>query len=65
MIWKKLCNDGIADFEGSDLFGAFISDQKKQACTIPYTFVLVRICLRSLFMFQVYDSFLDIPSAVM
>ena len=31
---KKLCNDRIADFEESYLSVTFISDQKKQACTI-------------------------------
>lgn len=34
LLCKKLCNDGIANADGSDLFVAFISNEKKQACTI-------------------------------
>lgn len=34
-LCKKLCSDGIANSEGSDLFVVFISNEKKQACTNP------------------------------
>ncbi|XP_058723955.1 protein N-terminal glutamine amidohydrolase [Vicia villosa] len=30
LLCKKLCNDGISDSEGSDLFVVFISNEKKQ-----------------------------------
>ncbi|KAG4996707.1 hypothetical protein AAZX31_10G091300 [Glycine max] len=30
LLCKKLCNDGIANADGSDLFVAFISNEKKQ-----------------------------------
>ncbi|KAL9319204.1 hypothetical protein ACSQ67_015721 [Phaseolus vulgaris] len=34
LLCKKLCSDGIAKAEGSDLFVVFISNEKKQACSI-------------------------------
>lgn len=40
LLCKKLCADGIADAEGSDLFVVFISNEKKQACNwhLVFTF---------------------------
>ncbi|KAG4982640.1 hypothetical protein JHK87_027389 [Glycine soja] len=38
LLCKKLCNDGIANADGSDLFVAFISNEKKQACTISSSY---------------------------
>lgn len=32
LLCKKLCTDGIAEADGSDLFVVFISNEKKQAC---------------------------------
>ncbi|KAG2403397.1 Protein N-terminal glutamine amidohydrolase [Vigna angularis] len=34
LLCKKLCSDGIAKADGSDLFVVFISNEKKQACFI-------------------------------
>ncbi|WVY97583.1 hypothetical protein V8G54_029734 [Vigna mungo] len=39
LLCKKLCSDGIAKAEGSDLFVVFISNEKKQACSISSSYV--------------------------
>ncbi|KAK6232185.1 hypothetical protein SCA6_002258 [Theobroma cacao] len=37
-VCKKLCSNGIADAQGSDLFVVFISNDNKQACTFSISF---------------------------
>ncbi|GKV52931.1 hypothetical protein SLEP1_g59481 [Rubroshorea leprosula] len=34
LLCKKLCANGVADAQGSDLFVVFIANEKKQACMI-------------------------------
>lgn len=43
LLCKKLCTSGVADAGGSDLFVAFISNERKQACLyrIPLVNLLV------------------------
>lgn len=62
-----LCSDEIADFQGSDLFDAFVSNEKIQACTIYYTILydnFIHFDSWLTLIYSVYDSFLDMPSVV-
>lgn len=34
LLCKTLCTNGMADAKGTDLFVVFISNEKKQACTM-------------------------------
>lgn len=36
LLCKKLCSKGITSADGSDLFVAFISNEKKQACMFSF-----------------------------
>jgi hypothetical protein len=38
-LLKKLCKDGVADADGSDLFVVFISNDKKQAFFLVFIFL--------------------------
>ncbi|KEH19169.1 hypothetical protein MTR_8g442570 [Medicago truncatula] len=62
---EKLCSDEIADFQGSDRFDAFISNEKIQACTIYYTILydnFIQFDSWLTLIYSVYDFFLDMPS---
>lgn len=39
LLCKKLCEDGIAKTDGSDLFVVFISNEKNQASNLVYQFI--------------------------
>lgn len=50
LLCKTLCENGVADTTGSDLFVVFISNEKKQARILLYLlcFGLVCICTVSI-----------------
>lgn len=45
LLCKKLCEDGIAKIDGSDLFVVFISNEKNQASNFVYQFIFNDLCL--------------------
>lgn len=45
LLCKKLCANGTAEADGSDLFVVFISNEKKQACRFSFPSINFRFLL--------------------
>lgn len=56
LLCKTLCENGVADANGSDLFVVFISNEKKQASilslVVPFMFGLCLVFLIALFQYN-------------